>query len=77
MFLRIQTWFPYNIQIYLFGHEYLSRLLDSEGIPYTMYNNSFSYIEDFGRAQEPANTMLNKKLFTSFDEIPKNQLLPS
>ncbi len=62
MFLRIQTWFPYNVQLYLNGHEYLSRLLQSEGIPYSMYNNSFSYIEDFDRAQEMADRVLRKKL---------------
>ena len=63
MFLRIQTWFPYNVQIYLNGHEYLSKLLKSEGIPYSMYNNSFSFIEDFDRAQEMADRVLRKKLF--------------
>lgn len=78
MFLRIQTWFPYNVQIYLNGHEYLSRLLQSEGIPYSMYNNSFSYIEDFDRAQEMADHVLQKKLSDSFDGMVRkvNCLLP-
>ena len=78
LFLKIQTWFPYNIQIYLNGREYLSRLLDKEDIPYAMYNNSFSYIEDFGRAQELADGVLNKKLSDSFDGMAKkiNCLLP-
>ena len=78
MFLKIQTWFPYNVQIYLNGREYLSRLLDKEDIPYAMYNNSFSHIEDFGRAQELADGVLNKKLSDSFDGMVKkiNCLLP-
>jgi len=67
MFLKIRTWFPYNVQIYLNGHEYLSGLLSAEGIPFSMYNNSFSYIEDFGKAQEPADCVPNKKLSDSFD----------
>ena len=60
MFLKIQTWFPYNVQIYLNGREYLSRLLLTEGIPFSMYNNSFSYIENFDKAQELADRVLNK-----------------
>ena len=55
MFLKIQTWFPYNVQIYINGREYLSKLLDKNNIKYEMYNNSFSYIKDFNKAQELAN----------------------
>ena len=78
MFLKIQTWFPYNIQVYLNGREYLSRLLSKEGIPYAMFNNSFSYIENPGRAQEIAGGILNKKLSASFGGMAGkiNCLLP-
>lgn len=78
MFLKIQTWFPYNVQIYLNGREYLSRRLKAEDISYSMYNNSFSYIEDFERAQELADRILSKKLSDSFDGMVKkiNCLLP-
>lgn len=55
MYLKIQTWFPYNVQIYINGREYLSKLLDKNNIKYEMYNNSFSYIEDFSKAQELAD----------------------
>ncbi len=78
MFLKIQTWFPYNVQIYINGREYLSKLLQAEGISYSMYNNSFSYIEDFDKAQELAGRVLNKKLSDSFDGMVRkiNCLLP-
>lgn len=59
MLFKIHTWFPYNVQIYLNGREYLSRLLKGEGIAYSMYHNSFSYIEDFNKAQELADRVLN------------------
>lgn len=32
-----------------------------------MYNNSFSHIKDFARAQELADAVLNKKMSASFD----------
>ena len=79
MYLKIQTWFPYNVQIYVNGREYLSKLLDKNNINYEMYNNSFSYIEDFNKAQELADNILNKKISDSFDGIIKqiNNLLPN
>ncbi len=71
MYLKIQTWFPYNVQIYINGREYLSKLLDKNNIKYEMYNNSFSYIEDFNKAQELADDILNKKISDSFDGLIK------
>ncbi len=79
MFLKIQTWFPYNVQIYFNGREYLSKLLDKSNIKYEMYNNSFSYIENFDKAQKLANDVLNKKISDSFDGLVNqvNNLLPN
>ncbi len=79
MYLKIQTWFPYNIQIYINGREYLSKIFDKENIEYEMYNNSFSYIEDFDKAQKLADGILNKKISDSFDGLVDqvNNLLPN
>ena len=71
MYLKIQTWFPYNVQIYINGREYLSKLLDKNNIKYEMYNNSFSYIENFIKAQELADGILNQKISDSFDGLIK------
>ena len=71
MYLKIQTWFPYNVQIYINGREYLSKLLDKNNIKYEMYNNSFSYIEDFTKAQKLADGILNQKISDSFDGLIK------
>jgi len=79
MFLKIQTWFPYNVQIYINGREYLSKILDKNNIKYEMYNNLFSYIEDFDKAQKLANNILNQKISNSFDYLINqiNPLLPN
>ena len=69
MFLKIQTWFPYNVQIYINGREYLSKIFDKNNVKYEMYNNSFSYLEDFSKAQKLADNFLNQKLSDSFDGI--------
>lgn len=75
MFIKIQTWFPYNVQIYINGHSYLAKLLDKNTIEYQMYNNSFAYIDDFQKAQELANGILSKRISDSFDGIV-NKLNP-
>ena len=75
MYLKIQTWFPYNVQIYINGREYLSKILDKNNVKYEMYNNSFSYIEDFDKAQKLANNILNQKISDSFDHLI-NQINP-
>lgn len=69
MYLKIQTWFPYNVQIYINGREYLSKLFDKNDIKYEMYNNSFSYIENFEKAQKLADGILNQKISDSFDGL--------
>ena len=59
MHIRLQTWFPFNIQVYINGREYLARQMDKTGIGYEQRDNCFSWIEDVGKAQK-----LIKKLET-------------
>ena len=61
MHVRLQTWFPFEIQIYINGREYLSRLLDKAGITYKRYDNSFIYLSDIEKAQEIADKIQEKK----------------
>ena len=79
MFLKIQTWFPYNVQIYINGHEYLRKRLEKNNIKYEMFNNSFSYLEDFDKAQQLADGILNEKISDSFDGLVNqiNPILPN
>ena len=78
MFIKIQTWFPYTVNIYINGREYCSKFFSKENIKYEMFNNSFSYISDFSKAQEIADRILNKNLSASFNGLikPINNLLP-
>ena len=79
MFVKIQTWFPYNVQIYINGREYLSKIFDKNNVKYEMFNNSFSYIDNFDKAQKLADNILNQKLSDSFDGMIEkiNNLLPN
>lgn len=78
MYLKIQTWFPFNVQIYLNGREYLCKQLDKEGIFYERYNNSLTHIDNIERAQEISERLQNMNLQRKFDGIVSkyNNLLP-
>src|SRR5713101_4232574 len=52
MYARIQTWFPFNIQVGLNGREWLARQMDREGMKYVQQGNCFLWLEDYTRAQE-------------------------
>jgi hypothetical protein len=52
MHVRVQSWFPFPMQVCLNGRSYLARQMDREGIAYEQRSNCFAYIEDLPRAQE-------------------------
>jgi hypothetical protein len=60
MNVRLQTWFPYNIQVALNGREWLRRGLESHGCDFVAKGNKFLHIDDFALAQ----SLLEKQLDT-------------
>jgi hypothetical protein len=48
---RIQTWFPFSIQICLNGREWLARQMDRLGLRYHRRENCFPWIEKLSKAQ--------------------------
>jgi len=53
--VRIQTWFPFAIQVCVNGHEVLAKAMDREGIAYRRIDNAFVWIEAPEAAQALAN----------------------
>ena len=51
MSVRLQSWFPFSIQVCLNGREWLARELDRRRIGYQRADNCFVAIEDVERAQ--------------------------
>ena len=78
MYLKIQTWFPFNVQIYINGREYICAQLDKEGINYERYNNSLVNIDNIERAQEISDYLYNMSIERKFDGLVKKyvNLLP-
>lgn len=52
MSARIQTWFPFQVQIYVNGREWLARQMNEAGVAYVRQENSFPWVADYARAQE-------------------------
>jgi hypothetical protein len=59
MHLRLQTWFPFLIQVCLNGREWLGRQLDAAQIGYDRADNCFTRVDDVVRAQQLADDQLN------------------
>jgi len=55
MHARLQTWFPFNIQVCLNGREWLARQMDRAGLAYRQRDNSFTWLEDVDKAQALMN----------------------
>jgi hypothetical protein len=53
--VKIHTWFPLTMQVYVNGHDFLARKLDGLGVGYTMQDNAFTSIADLKAAQACAD----------------------
>jgi hypothetical protein len=71
MHVRLQTWFPFEIQVYINGREYISKQLDKQGIKYERYDNSFIHIEDIGKAQEISDAFTGRDLNNMLNRFAK------
>ena len=78
MHIRFQTWFPFSIQIYINGREYLKRQLRKAGLKYTDYDNSITWVEDIEKAQSISDKFQEKKWHKVFDQFAErvNGFLP-
>jgi len=55
MYVRVQTWFPYTIQVYVNGHDWLARQMTHRGIGFCQRDNAFTEIDSPRRAQRLAD----------------------
>jgi hypothetical protein len=69
MHARIQTWFPYAIQVCINGREWLGRELDKAGLAYERRDNKFTDVESFAKAQALLDRQLRTAWPKTLDEI--------
>lgn len=72
MFVKIQTWFPFNIQVYINGRELMKHVFDTNGISYQCYDNSFTDISDVAKAQELADKFDSARLCRRLDAFARS-----
>jgi hypothetical protein len=51
MHLRLQSWVPFDLQVYINGRHYLARQMQREHIAFEQRDNCFTSISDYDRAQ--------------------------
>lgn len=49
--VKLQTWFPFTIQVYVNGHEWLARQLEKRRIAFKKADNAFVWLADVAKAQ--------------------------
>jgi hypothetical protein len=62
---RVQTWYPFAVQICLNGREWLARQMDQLGLKYERRDNKFVWVEDFAGAQQ----LLDQQLQVNWPEL--------
>lgn len=65
MHVRIQTWFPFGMQVCMNGREWLCRSLDREGVRYQRRENCLVSLADFARGQ----ALLSEQMQTNWPEV--------
>jgi hypothetical protein len=71
IFVRLQSWFPFEIQVYVNGRDWLARQLDRVGLSYRRSDNKFLWVEDWSRAQELLHQQLETSWPTVLDELQR------
>lgn len=55
--VKLETWFPLTMQVYVNGHDFVARKLDGLGVPYRLHDNAFTWIGDMTAAQACADRL--------------------
>jgi hypothetical protein len=65
MHARIQTWFPFQVQVCVNGREWLARRMSKVGLGYERRDNCFTWLADVGEAQR----LMDEQLKTAWPEL--------
>ncbi len=66
-YFRVQTYFPFKVQVYCNGHEKLAREMDKKNIIYNKDDNCFTWINNITKAQVLSDSINVNKLHTILD----------
>jgi len=55
MYVRVQTWFPYTVQVYINGHDWLAQQMTRQRLGFCQRDNAFVQLDSPKRAQRLAD----------------------
>lgn len=58
--VKLETWFPLTMQVYVNGHDFVAKKLDALGVGYVLQDNVFLQIDDFRAAQACADRLVKQ-----------------
>jgi hypothetical protein len=67
--VRVQSWFPFSVDVCLNGREWLARQMAAAGIDYEQRDNCFVWLSDPATAQELSNQQLHADWSARLDEL--------
>ena len=71
MYIRLQTWFPFEVQIGLNGREWLAQRMNREKMHYRRSDNKFLWVEDWPQAQKWLDEQQQTNWVREFDALLK------
>jgi len=63
--VRVQTWFPFSVDVCLNGRQWLAHQMDQAGIAYRQRDNCFVWIQDCAKARQ----LLEQQLRTNWAKL--------
>ncbi len=69
LYVRLQTWFPFEIQVGLNGREWLARQMTQDGLRYVRSDNKFVSVQDWTRAQQLLDQQLQTDWVQALDAL--------
>jgi hypothetical protein len=64
-YTRLQSWFPFTMHVGLNGRQWLARQMTKAGMGYQQKDNCFTWVEDWGMAQQ----LLDQQLTTEWSPL--------
>lgn len=68
-YVRVPTWCPFRLQVYVNGHNLLASELKQANIHFTMIDNAFDSLENAQKAQELSDALSIEKLHRRLEEF--------
>jgi hypothetical protein len=69
--VRLQSWFPFQIQVWVNGREALSRQLDARRVPHLRFANAIVKLGDFALAQRLADRLAARRWWRLLNRLAR------